>query len=112
MMGVGDDQAGVRQPAHWELLPGHLHGVPQRHLLGLVDPQILQEAEDPLVAAPVLRELVQPARSCSSWDSFSVRSTGAPAPPAAVESLRAAKTGPGGSWRAGRCRPTARRRAA
>ena len=29
-MGVGDDQAGVRQPAHWELLPGHLHGVPQR----------------------------------------------------------------------------------
>ena len=49
-MGVGDDQAGVRQPAHGELLPGHLHGVPQRHLLGFVDPQILQEAEDPVVA--------------------------------------------------------------
>ena len=60
-MGVRDDQAGVRQPAHWELLPGHLHGVPQRHLLGLVDPQVLQEAKDPLVAAPVLRELVHAA---------------------------------------------------
>ena len=75
-MGVGDDQAGVRRPAHWELLPGHLHGVPQRHLLGLVDPQVLQQAEDPLVAAS---SCTQPsARSCSSWDSFSVRSTGAP----------------------------------
>ena len=60
-MGVRDDQAGVRHPAHGELLPGHLHGVPQRHLLGLVDSQVLQEAKDPLVAAPVLRELVHAA---------------------------------------------------
>ena len=60
-MGVRDDQAGVRQPAAWELLPGHLHGVPQRHLLGLVDSEVLQEAKDPLVAASLLRELVHAA---------------------------------------------------
>ena len=62
-MGVRDDQAGVQQPAPWKLLPGHLHGVPQRHLLGLVNSEVLSNAPP---SAPPGRGS---ARCSASWRS-------------------------------------------